>query len=236
MIDKAVNQSSPPSSSTSSVASTAAKKLSNISGDVASKAKDAGAQASATAHDLKDTISATGAELMDRAKGIASDAGDKVTEAVNDQKAAGADRANGISDAIRRAACELEKELPPAAAYIRRAASEIDDVADAVRRRDVRQLLGDVQDFARRQPTAFLGATVLSGFALVRLLKTSTAAGSSSDMTPAPKRYAAASQSPGRLETGRGSASYGSGDPGGIALQTPASGFNAGIGTRNLQP
>lgn len=233
MIDKAVNKSSPVSSSPTSVASEAADKLSNIGGDVAGKAKDVGSQATATAHDLKDTIGATGADLMDRAKGMAADAGDKVTKVLEDQKAAGADRAKGISDAIRRAADELEKEFPPAATYVRRAADEIDNVADAVRRRDVRQLLGDVQNFARRQPTAFLGATVIGGFALVRLLKTSTAAGTSVASAPAPQRNRPSAQLSRMPESSRSSGSYGSGDPGGIAQEAPTFGFEERSGSRN---
>src|SRR4030095_3216023 len=59
--------------------------------------------------------------------------------------------------------------------YIRRAATQIDCASEALRRRDLNELLGGVQEFARRQPTAFLGATVLAGFAVVRLLKSSTA-------------------------------------------------------------
>ena len=160
--------------STSSIAGLTADRLSGASSDVAGRAKDLGAQAAATAHDVRDKAAETGADLLGKAKDMASDAGDHVSEALEDQKQAGADWAGGISDAIRRAAGELEHEMPPAAGYIRRAADEIDNVVDAVRRRDVRQLVSDVQDFARRQPTAFLGATVLGGFALVRLLKTST--------------------------------------------------------------
>jgi hypothetical protein len=42
------------------------------------------------------------------------------------------------------------------------------------------KLVADVQGFARRQPTAFLGAAVLAGFAAVRFLKASTAGANAS--------------------------------------------------------
>ena len=76
----------------------------------------------------------------------------------------------GLSD--RRAANEFG-DVPQAAQYIRLAADQIDSVSDAFRRRDLNQLVSDVQDFARRQPTAFLGMAVLAGFGVVRFLKTS---------------------------------------------------------------
>ena len=65
----------------------------------------------------------------------------------------------------------LPSVLPQAAQYIRLAADQIGTVSDAFRRRDLNQLVADVQGFARRQPTAFLGAAFLAGFAAVRFLE-----------------------------------------------------------------
>jgi hypothetical protein len=113
--------------------------------------------------------------VAESAKGLVSQAGEKLLSSVEEQKAAGADFASGMAGAIRRAASEFDKsDVPQAAQYIRLAADQIDTVSDAFRRRDLQQLVADVQGFARRQPTAFLGAAVLAGFAVVRFLKTST--------------------------------------------------------------
>ena len=119
---------------------------------------------------MKDQVSAA----TDAAKGLASQAGDKLRSAAEEQKTAGADFVGGMAGAIRRAANEFDREMPQAADYIRRAAEQVDSVSEALRRRDLSELVGGVQDFARRQPTAFLGATVLAGFAAVRFLKSST--------------------------------------------------------------
>jgi hypothetical protein len=116
--------------------------------------------------------------VADSAKDLASQAGQKVISAVEDQKTAGADFVSGMAGAIRRAANEFG-QVPQAAQYMRVAADQIDNVSDAFRRRDLNQLVADVQGFARRQPTAFFGAAVLAGFALVRFLKSSTATGAS---------------------------------------------------------
>jgi len=118
--------------------------------------------------------------VAENAKGLASQAGEKLLSSVEEQKAAGADFVSGVAGAVRRAANEFDKDVPQAAQYIRLAADQIGTVSDAFRRRDLNQLVTDVQGFARRQPTAFLGAAVLAGFAAVRFLKTSTAAANAS--------------------------------------------------------
>jgi hypothetical protein len=96
-----------------------------------------------------------------------------------------------VAGAVRRAANEFDKDVPQAAQYIRLAADQIGTVSDAFRRRDLNQLVADVQGFARRQPTAFLGAAVLAGFAAVRFLKTSTAAANASSRSTGTQQSAA---------------------------------------------
>jgi hypothetical protein len=118
--------------------------------------------------------------VAESAKHLASQAGEKLVSSVEEQKTAGADFVAGVAGAIRRAANEFDKDVPQAAQYIRLAADQIGTVSNAFRQRDLNQLVADVQGFARRQPTAFLGAAVLAGFAAVRFLKTSTAGANAS--------------------------------------------------------
>jgi len=115
------------------------------------------------------------AKLTEGAKDLATQAGETLLHSAEEQKAAGADFIAGMVGAVRRAANEFQ-DVPQAAHYIRQAAEQMESVSDAFRRRDVGQLISDVQSFARRQPTAFLGVTVLAGFAAVRFLKSSTSA------------------------------------------------------------
>ena len=56
-----------------------------------------------------------------------------------------------MAGSMRRAANEFG-QIPQAAQYMRLAAEQIDSVSDAFRRRDLNQLVSDVQGFARRQP------------------------------------------------------------------------------------
>jgi len=121
--------------------------------------------------------------LADAAREVGADAADRFTEMVETQKDAGARYVVGIAEAMRRAAREFDTDLPVAGTYLRKAASQVDAVSNTVRNGDFNDLLKEAQDFARRQPTAFLGMTVLAGFGLVRLLKSSNQSGGNSDMS-----------------------------------------------------
>jgi vacuolar-type H+-ATPase subunit H len=129
--------------------------------------KEIGDEALEAARELKDRAAET-------AKELASNAEEKLHDRAEEQKTAGAERVSSIADAIRRAADAMGSELPQATSYVRRAATELETFSHSVRRRDVRELVRNVQDFARRNPTLFVGASVVAGIALVRFLKTSS--------------------------------------------------------------
>ena len=90
---------------------------------------------------------------------------------LEEQKRSGAEYISGVAEAMRRAAKEVEKEVPFAGNYIRTAGSQIDSFADAVRQGDFSDLVTQTQAFARRQPTLFVGLSMLAGFGVARLLK-----------------------------------------------------------------
>lgn len=141
-------------------------------------------QARQVASDLKQTASTvvdsvTNAakqeadEIGNAAKEILDDTAEKVKSAVSEQKNAGAEYLDKVAHAIHRAAGEFEADVPQVAPYIRRASSELSAVAKAVRQRDVRELITEVENFARRQPALFFGGAVVLGFAALRFLKSS---------------------------------------------------------------
>jgi hypothetical protein len=153
-------------------------------------------QAKQTAQDFKNSASAaaesvshTAREEMEEvgtaAKEILGDATGKLKSAVNEQKAASADYLDSVSRAIKRAAGEFEKDVPQAATYIRRAGTQVGNVANAVRDRDIHELVSEVENLARRQPGLFFGGAVILGFAALRFLKSSNPAPVQSSMPPA---------------------------------------------------
>jgi len=109
------------------------------------------------------------------ARDTASQATGRVKAVIEDQKSAGADYLGYIAQATERAAMEFDQNAPQAAEYIRQAAGQVDSLASAIRSRDVGELVTEVQDFARRQPTLFFGGAIVLGFAALRFLKSSTA-------------------------------------------------------------
>jgi len=157
---------------------------SSVMGQAASMAQSAVDQAKSTGRDIKDraadlasasadTLKNQAADLADKAKDFASQTGDKVKQTVNEQRGVGADYVGNLADTMRRAAREFDADLPIAGTYIRKAAAQVESVSDAVRNGDLEDLVKGAQSFARRQPTAFLGLSVLAGFGVVRFLKSS---------------------------------------------------------------
>jgi hypothetical protein len=167
------------------------------SGQLGAMAQSAADQALSAGRDLKDkavdlagssaeTIKDHASEFAGAAKDIASQAGDKVQQAVNDQRVVGADYVGNFAGSLRRAAREFEPDIPIAATYIRKAASQVETVSDTVRNGNVKDLVRNAQSFARRQPTAFLGLSVLAGFGVIRFLKSTADAGEPSSDTQSP--------------------------------------------------
>jgi len=113
-------------------------------------------------------------EIGNAAKDILNDTTEKVKSTISEQKIAGAEYLDKVARAIHRAAGEFENDVPQAARYIRRAGSELSTLAKAVRQRDVRELITEVEDVARRQPALFFGSALILGFAALRFLKSST--------------------------------------------------------------
>lgn len=154
--------------------------------DLTSKAREVGRdlkdQASEFAQSATQTVKSQAAsmtrqareaasEASDKMMDVAADAGEKMKAAVADQKNAGADYVGNLADVVRRASYAFDSDLPQAGHYIRQASAQITSVSDALRTRDISELAGEVQAFARKQPAAFFGAAVLAGFAAVRFFK-----------------------------------------------------------------
>jgi len=121
---------------------------------------------SATMEQAQKTASAATDRLKNRAR-------DKARDLAEQQKAAGADQLGGMAQAMEAAAGELQKQMPFAAEYVDDVAARLDDLASALRERSVDDMLGNVSDFARRQPAVFFAGAIAAGFALSRFAKSS---------------------------------------------------------------
>jgi hypothetical protein len=143
------------------------------------QARDWGQDLKSKASQMGDTLSQTARDQAAKAKEAAADMGAaasrKIEGVMQDQKNAGADYIFGVAQAINRAAGEFDQDIPQAARYIRKAGGQVESVASAVREREPRELLQDLEDFARRQPAVFFGGAMLLGFAALRFIKSAPA-------------------------------------------------------------
>jgi hypothetical protein len=156
--------------------------------------RDVKDQASELAQSATEVVKTQAGNMADSAKEMASDVGSKLRTSMTEQKTVGADYVGNVANIIRRTAYEFDGEMPQAGHYIRKAAAQLDNVSQALRDKDLSEIVGNVQDFARKQPTAFLGAAVLVGFAAVRFLKSSTGNKSSAGNSAATRVSQATSQ------------------------------------------
>ena len=115
--------------------------------------------------------------ITEQAKGMfdhASDAiKDRAREAAEEQKSLGADRIDALGRAVHRAAEDLGREIPGAAAYVHLAADNLESASSALRDRSIDDVVATLSRFAQRQPAVAFAGAVVAGFALSRFLKSS---------------------------------------------------------------
>ena len=149
----------------------------NQSQNLKDQAADAGAEIKQRAGDAlrasTDVARDKFKEAADAAKDVAAGAADRLQDQAREQQRTGADFVGKLAGNIRDAARAFENDAPFAARSINSAAEYVDDAAEKIRNGSIRDLLDGATDFAKRQPAAFLGLSVLAGFAAVRFLKAS---------------------------------------------------------------
>jgi len=112
-------------------------------------------------------------EAADAAKEAASGAADHLQDRAREQQRSGADFVERFAGNIREAARAFDNDAPFASRGINSAADYVEDAARKIRDGSFRDLIDGATDFAKRQPAAFLGLSVLTGFAVVRVLRAS---------------------------------------------------------------
>jgi gas vesicle protein len=114
------------------------------------------------------------------AKDVASGTADQFQGQAGEKQRSGADFIERFAGNIREAARAFENDAPFAARGINSAAEYVEDAAEKIRNGSFRDLVDNATDFAKRQPVAFLGISVLAGFASVRFLRASGSGAASS--------------------------------------------------------
>lgn len=178
-------------------------------GNVAQSASGAAQEvASAT----KEQASSVASDAKDQAKQLAGQTRDELSQQVSTGKERAVSSLRSLSKELRGMA-EGGEGSGPATELARQASSTTDQIASFLEEREAGQILGEVRDFARRRPGAFLLGAAVAGVVLGRLTRGAVSSASSS--------------SNGHSEdSGNGASSYGS--PG-AATSTPAYGTPAPV-------
>lgn len=109
---------------------------------------------------LIDQASETAQGAMDD---VAAEAGSRADAA----KDSVADEMSGISSALRTAAREMRDGSPQERTF-GQIADGLADASEAMRDKDLGEMVGDLTGFARRNPMVFIGGAVLVGFVATR--------------------------------------------------------------------
>jgi gas vesicle protein len=110
-----------------------------------------------------------------QAKEVSSDIQAQAQQMVSEQKEKARSGLMDVVSAMRRAADDLEHHQQPQVANIARSlASGLEDFSQAIGRRNLQDMLSDVENFARNHPTTFFGGSLLVGLALARFAKSSS--------------------------------------------------------------
>jgi ABC-type transporter Mla subunit MlaD len=120
---------------------------------------------------VKEAAQHAGSQAKEAMTSLSSQATSTVRDALNQQVNAGADAASHVAESVRRAADNLDQNLPQLGSLARGAAAKIDALSVEARNKSVDELFQTASDFARRQPALVFGAAAVIGFALFRVLK-----------------------------------------------------------------
>jgi hypothetical protein len=200
---------------------------------------------------MADSAKQTAGHVVDQVKEQATSQADQQRQSVASGFEAVAHAFRGLGDGLRN------QDQGPVAQYAAEVgdsvAGQVERFANYLRGRDVRQIVNDTEDLARRSPVMFLGGAFVLGFAASRFLKSSRPTRDPFANMPDPNRaLPPASTSPigaGASSTGGSRMSYGAsagssgssaGMPGagspGWSGSTPSTGSGAGSGARRSWP
>jgi hypothetical protein len=162
---------------------------SSTSGTSARQAKE-GASLTATGSEgsdssVTDTVKSTARGIIDQAKDTAGQAYGVATEKaatkIEEQKATIATGLTSVADSLKQVGGTLREaddqsgitELT--AKYGESLANQIEQISGYFERKDVREMIRDVESFARRNPALFIGGAFTLGLLAARFLKSSAA-------------------------------------------------------------
>jgi len=126
-------------------------------------------------------------QTKDAAGQLMGQAREQVMTQLTDKKTAAAGSLGTIAQAIRQTGQQLEGQDETVSRCAVQAADMIDGLTGYLREKEIDQLIGDIENVARRQPVLFLGSAFALGFMASRFLKSSSAPVRSEEMAYRPE-------------------------------------------------
>lgn len=136
------------------------------------KAEAAGREARAIGEDILEKGAEAAQTVKETARDYAERAKDEVQARAEEYRGYAATEAGRVASALRRASHDLSSGSPQER-FIGQIADGVADAADRMRSMTLTDVARDTNDFARRNPAAFLGGAALLGFAVARFVKAS---------------------------------------------------------------
>jgi CRP-like cAMP-binding protein len=131
-----------------------------------------------------------GDRLQHEAQRLTQQAKDQGQALFQDQKNVMAEQVSGLASALHSTAEHLRtQEQSAMAQYTQQAAEGLQRFSQTLKDRDLGSLMGQVENFARHQPGAFIGSAALLGFMASRFLKSSAERQSHPSHTPSSSAY-----------------------------------------------
>ena len=153
--------------------------------------KDPGEMAHNEAERARREAHAAADEAETRAKGLVGEAKAEAERVAREARARAEGMANEYRDRAAGEASRMSAALRDASANMRHGspqeraighmADTMANAADAIQGKDLGSIIGDINAFARRNPTAFIGGAALLGFAAARFAKASASDGYEED-------------------------------------------------------
>ena len=122
----------------------------------------------------RDTLQQTRDSISD----AATQAGTKVVTGINSQKTKAAESLSTVAQALRESGDQLRSQDPSTSVHqlVSTAADQVERLSGYMRSKSVSDMVGEIEQFARRQPAAFIGGALLLGLLGARFLKSSSRA------------------------------------------------------------
>ncbi|HEV7214246.1 MAG TPA: hypothetical protein VGP33_03910 [Chloroflexota bacterium] len=153
-----------------------------VVGQTAQVAKQAAGQAAQQAQQAAAPITE---QVQQTAGHVAEQAKQQAFSQASTQKDHAAGSLDAVATALRQSGDQLRNnQQEPLANLAGMAAGHVEQFSGYLRRTDVPAMIRDVEQFARRQPAAFLGGAFTLGVLAARFLKSSSQNSNAADMPP----------------------------------------------------